>query len=165
MHPELLNITKWTRAKDAYAGNSLFGSTGIRPADIRQGSIGNCWFLSAISALSEVPGRIERVFVNDEKSDRGIYAVNFYTLGVPHTVIIDDYIPVQTWYGNTYTIFSRMGPDQALWAPLLEKAFGKLHGNYGHTVGGDSRRAARTLSGGPYESFAHSDFSEDEIWN
>ena len=67
----------------------------MTPADVRQGSIGNCWFLSAISALSEEAGRIERVFVNDEKSDRGIYAVNFYTLGVPHTVVIDDYLPLR----------------------------------------------------------------------
>ena len=83
----------------------------MTPADVRQGSIGNCWFLSAISALSEVPGRIERVFVNDDVSANGIYAVNFYSLGVPHTVIVDDYLPLQHVYGNWYTIFSKMGPD------------------------------------------------------
>lgn len=79
-----------------FADHSLFGSNGVTPADVRQGSIGNCWFLSAISALSEVPGRIERIFVNpdNELSANGIYAVNFYTLGVPHTVIVDDYLPV-----------------------------------------------------------------------
>lgn len=136
----------------------------MTPADVRQGSIGNCWFLSAISALSEVPGRIERVFVNDDVSANGIYAVNFYSLGVPHTVIVDDYLPIEEWYGNYYTIFSKMGPDSALWAPILEKAFGKYHGNYGHTVGGDSRRAARTLSGGPYESFAHGNIDKDALW-
>ena len=54
-----------------------------------------------------------------------------------------------------------MGPDQALWAPLLEKAFGKLHGNYGHTESGDPKTAARTLSGGPHETFGHSAFTED----
>ena len=127
----------------------------MTPEDVRQGIIGNCWFLSAISALSEERGRIERVFVNDDASANGIYAVNFYTLGVPHTVIVDDYLPLRERYGTYSTVFSEMGPDAALWAPILEKAFGKLHGNYGHTVGGDSRRAARTLSGGPYESYDH----------
>ena len=136
----------------------------MTPADVRQGSIGNCWFLSAISALAERPGRIERVFVNDDVSANGIYAVNFYSLGVPHTVIVDDYLPIEEYWGTAYTVFSKMGPDAALWAPILEKAFAKLHGNYGHTVGGDSRRAARTLSGGPYESFSHSDSTQDEIW-
>jgi len=66
----------------------------VTPADVRQGSVGNCWFLSAIAALSEEPGRIESVFVTKEKSPNGIYAVNFYTLGVPHTIIIDDYLPI-----------------------------------------------------------------------
>ena len=81
---------------DAFADKSLFGSTGIRPADIRQGSIGNCWFMSAASAIAEYPGRMEKVFLNsaNEISKVGIYAVNFYTLGVPHTVIVDDYLPL-----------------------------------------------------------------------
>ena len=93
---EHLTSTKWTRAMDAFEGKTLFGSTGIRPADIRQGSIGNCWFMAAASAISEYPGRMERIFLNnvDEVSPVGIYGVNFYTLGVPHTVIVDDYLPL-----------------------------------------------------------------------
>ena len=81
---------------DAFEGKSLFGSTGIRPADIRQGSIGNCWFMAAASAIAEYPGRMEKIFLNNvnEVSKLGIYAVNFYTLGVPHTVIVDDYLPL-----------------------------------------------------------------------
>ena len=53
--------------------------------------------MSGASALSEIPGRLEKVFLNDvnELSPRGIYAVNMYTLGVPHTVIVDDYFPLR----------------------------------------------------------------------
>jgi len=57
-----------------------------------------------------------------------------------------------------------MGPDSSLFVPLLEKAFSKYHGNYAHTVGGDSRRAARTLSGAPYESYNHGDYTVDQLW-
>lgn len=57
-----------------------------------------------------------------------------------------------------------MGLDSAVWAPIMEKAFAKYHGNYGHIIGGDSRRAAKTLSGAPYTSYGHSDYSQDEIW-
>ena len=57
-----------------------------------------------------------------------------------------------------------MGPDDSLFVPLLEKAFAKYHGNYAHTVGGDSRRAARTLSGAPYDSHAHDGYSVDQLW-
>jgi len=48
-----------------------------------------------------------------------------------------------------------MGIDSAVWAPIMEKAFAKYHGNYGHIVGGDSRMAARTLSGAPYTTYDH----------
>jgi len=87
---------QWQRAGDVFADHSLYGTNGVTPADVRQGTIGDCWFLSAISALSEVPGRIERIFHNpdNELSPNGIYAVKFWTLGVPHTVIVDDYLPV-----------------------------------------------------------------------
>lgn len=58
-----------------------------------------------------------------------------------------------------------MGPDSSLWAPLLEKALAKYHGNYKHIVGGDSRRAARTLSGAPYDSHSTDDHTEETLWN
>ena len=75
----------WKRAKDNFSDHTLFGSKGVTPQDMLQGSIGNCWFISAASALSEHPGRVEKIFLNanNEISKNGIYAVQFYTLGVP----------------------------------------------------------------------------------
>ena len=63
-YPKHLSTTTWKRAKYEFADKSLFGSTGIRPADVRQGSIGNCWFMSAASAIAEYPGRMEQIFLN-----------------------------------------------------------------------------------------------------
>lgn len=34
----------------------------IKPADIKQGHCGNCYFLSAVSSIAEYPNRIERIF-------------------------------------------------------------------------------------------------------
>jgi len=31
-----------------------------------QGSIGNCWFMAAASAVAEVPGRMEKAFGNKD---------------------------------------------------------------------------------------------------
>lgn len=64
--------------------------------DVRQGLLGNCWFQAAASALAEVPGRMEQVFLNEssELNAAGIYAVNIWALGVPHTVVVDDHLPL-----------------------------------------------------------------------
>jgi len=161
-----LTASHWQRAGDVFADHSLYGTNGVTPEDVRQGAIGDCWFLSALSALSEVPGRIERIFHNpgNELSPNGIYALKFYTLGVPHTVIVDDYLPM-TKSGDDYrTIFSHMSIDSAVCAPIMEKAFAKYHGNYGHIEGGDSATAALTLSGAPHTAYKHSSLSEEELW-
>ena len=107
---------------------------------MRQGSIGNCWFISAASALAEVPGRVEKIFLNanNEVSASGIYAVQFYTLGIPHTVIVDDWLPLQPESDGGYaTLFAKVSEDSAIYVPILEKAFAKYHGNYAHIKGGD----------------------------
>ena len=50
----------------------------------------------AASALAEKPKRLEKIFlnVNGETNKNGIYGVNLYALGVPHTIIVDDYLPL-----------------------------------------------------------------------
>lgn len=88
------------------------------------------------SALAEKHKRLERVFLNEAVSKEGIYGLNLYTLGVPHTVIVDDYLPVklsvnpdkkQLYYA---TLFSHISDDGSLWGAILEKAFAKVYGNY-----------------------------------
>ena len=41
----------------------------IEPADIKQGALGNCYFLSALSALAEWPDRIRKLFVQHERNE------------------------------------------------------------------------------------------------
>ena len=52
----------------------VFGD-GIDPNDIIQGSLADCWFLSALSSLAENPHLIERLFVTKEYNETGIYKV------------------------------------------------------------------------------------------
>jgi hypothetical protein len=37
----------------------------IEPNDIKQGALGDCYFLSSLSALTENPDRIRNLFVSD----------------------------------------------------------------------------------------------------
>lgn len=36
----------------------------IKPNDVVQGALGNCYFLSVLSALAEKPDRIKKLFVD-----------------------------------------------------------------------------------------------------
>ena len=55
----------------------------------------------AASALAEKPKRLENIFLNVDSNEyaglneNGFYAINLYTLGVRHTVIVDDFLPLQ----------------------------------------------------------------------
>ena len=156
---------EWRRASEIYTGEqySLFGETGISVRDVNQGWIGNCWFMSSASALAEVPGRIERMFLNTDNkvNEHGIYGVNFYTLGIKHTVLVDDYIPTDSDYDYGQTLFAHLGDDNSIWSLILEKAFAKYHGNYEHIVGGWPVVATRTLSGAPFDTMWHTEYTTD----
>ena len=140
---------------------SLFGSNGVTPEDIRQGAVGNCWLMGGASAVAEVPGRMENVFLNNGNclSEQGIYGVNIYTLGVPHTIIVDDYLPLREVWNGWSTLFAHIGDDNSLWGPILEKAMAKFHGNYNHLEGGNPVYSVRTLTGAPYEMLFHRGWS------
>ena len=156
-------VDKWVRLSEKYGSNkySLFGSKGVTPKDIYQGSIGNCWFMSAMSAIAEKPNRIENMFLNTSNSieAKGIYGVNMYALGVPITIIVDDFIPMYTSKstGFDYPLFADVAGDNSVWGAIMEKAFAKFYGSYKNTVGGVPRMAVRSLVGGPYEDFWHLD--------
>ena len=57
---------------------------------------------AAASAIAEVPGRLEKTFHNSELNSAGIYAVDFWALGVPHTVVVDDYLPLKETSTGSY---------------------------------------------------------------
>ena len=103
--------------------------------------------ISAASALAEKPGRVKSMFLNTENelNEAGIYAVNLYALGVPHTVIVDDLLPRATNGGG----FSNIAKDGGMWMAIAEKAIAKFFGNYKHLEGGNPMSAMYTLHGMP----------------
>ena len=40
------------------------------------------------------------MFLNTELEEKGLYGVNMYALGVPHTILIDDYLPMRNEGGE-----------------------------------------------------------------
>jgi calpain-15 len=104
---------------------------GISPTDIKQGLLGDCYFMSALSSLAEKSYIVERMFSTDgpvcapEYCEQGFYWVNFYKNGEWHRVTVDDYFPCSV---NGGPIFSTS--NGGLWVLLIEKAYAKLHGSY-----------------------------------
>lgn len=158
----------WFRISSQFPNSSLWGENGISPMDIRQGALGNCWFLAAASALAEKPSRLEQIFLNNspELNSQGIYGVNLYSLGVKHTVIIDDFLPLEKvqqrdWSFAWETVFAHVAEDSSMWGPILEKALAKLHGNYEHIIEGNPREATLTLTGSPSLYQVHENFDAE----
>ncbi len=168
------SVIEWGRILDEFPSLSLFGLNGITPADVRQGAIGNCWFMAGASAVAEVSGRLEHVFLNNENrvSQTGIYGVNIYTLGVPHTILIDDWLPLRQSNDGLKTFFAHIGDDNSIWAAVLEKSLAKYYGNYQHLEGGNPVKSVRTLTGAPYlmhfhrggERYGKPNMQVEELW-
>jgi len=120
--------------------------------------------MASLTAMAEYPERIENLFLNKEASVNGVYAVQFYALGVPITIMVDDKLPFDK-SDQTSTWFARIGDDGSLWIPIIEKAFSKFHGNYSRLELGDSVDGISTLNGSPNESLKHNKSSKEEVWN
>lgn len=128
----------------------------IEPNDIRQGALGDCWFMCALACLAERPALVERLFVTKQVNDKGIYRVKLCKNGEWVTVTVDDFFPC---YPKGGPVFSRAHGNE-LWVLLLEKAYAKLHGSYFQLRGGFANEGMIDLTGCPS---AYYDFKEDFI--
>ena len=129
----------------------------IRPDDVDQGQLGDCWFLCAVASLAEKPEKIKDIFrhpvsVEVAKRERalGAYRVTLNKNGWWEVIILDDYLPC---VGNA-PVFAKCSEDPCeLWPSLLEKAYAKLHGSYASITGGDALLALQDLTGYPVTRF------------
>jgi hypothetical protein len=114
--------------------------------------------MAAISAIAEVPGRVDHIFISDELSPVGVYGIRTYMLGVPTTTIVDDYIPMSQWGHPLFANVSRW--DGSVWVSILEKAFAKTFGNYHRTEGGTHLEGSWPLNGSPAWNIHHGSVDE-----
>lgn len=133
----------------------------IEPSDIKQGMLGDCYYLCSLSSLAERKDLIERLFYNEESPDQKkyhIYSVWLNIFGEWQNIVLDDFMPCR----NNGFAFSR-AQGQELWVLLLEKAYAKAYGTYEAIEGGNPSVALRDLTGAPYENIDN--VSADEFWN
>jgi hypothetical protein len=94
-----------------------------------QGNLGDCYFLSSIAALAEVPDRIRKIFGSTEMNPNGFYMAHINVSGICREVVVDDYFPV---YEPLDTLVFAKPKDSEIWVMILEKIWAKLRGSYGN---------------------------------
>eukprot|EP00347_Sterkiella_histriomuscorum_P020362 403338099 len=139
----MLSLT-WKRASEVL-GNIGIENENIQPNDIKQGSIGNCYFLSALSSLAQYPERVLNMFENLQEQKIGKYTIRFYIQGEPKLITIDDFIPVRS---DNLPAFCHSQRNK-VWPIILEKAWAKLHNGYQNSGAGHTDVALSYLTGAP----------------
>lgn len=140
----------WLRASEFMGKGYKVFFDKIEPNDIIQGALGDCYFLSTLSALAEHPERIRKIFVVQEANEQGVYAIKICDMGEWKTIIVDDYFPCDP---KTKQPIFTTGHKDELWVLLLEKAWAKVYGGYAKIDAGLTRECLHDLTGGPTKTF------------
>lgn len=119
-----------------YAASPLFSHNGPAPADVKQGSIGDCYFMAGLGAVAKTaPDRIRQLVVD---LGDGTYAVNFHNNGKNAFVRVD----ADLWTKFDGSLgYAKKGIDGSIWVPIVEKAWAFYRNNkatYSSTEGGNN---------------------------
>lgn len=103
----------------SFRANPLFPSGGPGPEDIRQGQLGDCYFLSTLGAAASI--RPERVRQLVADLGDGTYGVHFRNAdGTDAFVRVDG----DLWTDrNGKPFYAKLGRENSTWVAILEKAW------------------------------------------
>lgn len=175
-HKELWTKIKWVRFRDTVRSGQVpeVFVPPIDPDDIKQGKIGNCWFMSALSVLSQRQSDLKACFLTTEYNDQGVYGFCLYKNGVPQRVVVDDWMPVlddPENPGSYKLLFASSYQPHEMWPCLIEKAYAKLYHSYQAIEGGWVDTALVDLTGGMSDRYMWSNvttqraISDGSLWN
>ncbi|PAV70775.1 hypothetical protein WR25_05407 [Diploscapter pachys] len=134
-----------------------------RPSDIEQGSLGDCWLLSAMALIAERPDILEQIVLTKQYSEIGVYQVRVCVDGEWCTVTIDDSFPCNS---RSLSLAFARGRKNQLWVPLIEKALAKHLGSYAKLRGGRTLEGLAMLTGAPCEviSLEKKNLDREMLW-
>ncbi|XP_030622055.1 calpain-5a [Chanos chanos] len=146
---------QWKRPKELCSDPHLFVH-GISAHDLRQGQLGNCWFVAACSSLASRESLWQKVIPdwkeqewNPEKPESyaGIFHFRFWRFGEWADIVIDDRLPTV----NGQLVYCHSNDSNEFWSALVEKAYAKLNGCYEALDGGNTADALMDFTGGVSE--------------
>ena len=136
------NIT-WKRISEIFKNNKFDLFNTLDVDDIRQGIIGNCYFLCVLSSFAKRPEIYDKIFIDKKINDNGLYKLRFIINGIPQIILVDDYFPTV----NNKFIFAQSTNE--FWVQLLEKAWAKINLSYANTIAGIPYEVFNCLSEDP----------------
>lgn len=112
----------------------LFDSTnGPEADDVKQGLVGDCYLLSALSSLTKDNQKaIKQMII--KKGNK--YTVTLHENGIPVEVEVDEKLIVRK-IANYKDSYPAAQPLDDIWVPIIEKAYAKLLGQTDKDKGGD----------------------------
>eukprot|EP00658_Telonema_sp_P-2_P033061 TRINITY_DN24343_c0_g1_i1.p1 TRINITY_DN24343_c0_g1~~TRINITY_DN24343_c0_g1_i1.p1 ORF type:complete len:460 (+),score=123.93 TRINITY_DN24343_c0_g1_i1:101-1480(+) len=126
---------------------------------VQQGMCGDCWFISSLTTVAATqPGILKARFL-EANPKLGYYVLCFWKDGAWREVLIDDrlmvlggknkgYTTTNLVYASTRNRTDPSEPGPAMWLPIIEKAYAKVHGGYPCLDGGHLTYGASDLTGG-----------------
>ena len=152
------NIT-WKRVSDIFGDDKydLFNTLDVD--DIKQGIIGNCYFLCVLSSFAKRPEIYDKIFIDKKINPNGLYKLRFIINGIPQVIFVDDYFP------TLYNKFAFAQSPNEFWVQLLEKAWAKLNISYANTISGIPYEVFNCLSEAPCENISHEKNSIYFLWH
>lgn len=160
---KLVNSLTWKRIKDILP-DAIFANGTISPSDILQGSLGDCYLLSALASLAEQDYRVKSLFPKLDINPNGFYMARILHNGVLQEVLIDDYFPVNS---SGKVGFAQPSAEKEVWVMILEKCWAKLYGSYADIIGGLPDEVLHAFSTAPvfYRSIGTTKEKQDTLWN
>eukprot|EP00355_Strombidium_rassoulzadegani_P005559 CAMPEP_0168620598 /NCGR_PEP_ID=MMETSP0449_2-20121227/7231_1 /TAXON_ID=1082188 /ORGANISM="Strombidium rassoulzadegani, Strain ras09" /LENGTH=232 /DNA_ID=CAMNT_0008661631 /DNA_START=347 /DNA_END=1046 /DNA_ORIENTATION=- len=116
-----------------------------------------------MGSIVEHPELVNEIFLTQEKNKAGIYAIRLFIRGKPWIVTVDD--EVIMWRSRELK-YAKLGENNAMWGPLLEKAWSKVKGNYLNSESDNVGSAMKAFLGFPvfgYSTGANIGY-EVEVW-
>ena len=152
------NNISWKRISDIFKDNKydLFNTLDVD--DIKQGIIGNCYFLCVLSSFAKRPEIYDKIFVDKKIKKSGLYQLRFIINGIPQIIVLDDYFPTV----DNQFIFAQNKNE--FWVQLLEKAWAKINLSYANTIAGIPYEVFNCLSEAPCEKISHQRYNICFLW-
>jgi len=157
-------------------------NNSFSPDAVRQGAVGNCWFLSALALVAEKEYLVRQLLPHTELNEKGCYQVNLCLDGKWEPIIVDSHLPVvfggrivdplrggttssQDMDTTVHPAFCAV-PKGQLWPALIEKAYAKVHGSYEQLSGGFIQEGFQDMTGAPTETlvFHGKDCNSEDLW-